>query len=225
MGNAEPKKVALQHVGECLWRHTQSGKYYAIVRTAGKQIKKSLRTTDNALAKRRLADFRKKTQRVQSGDKSLRFQELASLWLASVKPNQATATFDASSDRVTQLNHFFGTSEARSITRRDIDDWKARRCSMKSRLGRPISSRTYNYELQTLNQIFRYGTHTIQCLIDNPAEGQKRRRLDTKERLAPTREEFNKLVAELRAQPKASYPGGAYKRRSKNETVSGAVEK
>ncbi len=57
--------------GECLWRH-QSGKYYAIVRVAGKQIKRSLKTDDLALAKRRLRDFRRKVERVGTGGKAER---------------------------------------------------------------------------------------------------------------------------------------------------------
>jgi hypothetical protein len=53
------KKADLTRVGECLWRH-RSLKYYAIVRVRGKQIKRSLKTKDVALAKRNLRQFREK---------------------------------------------------------------------------------------------------------------------------------------------------------------------
>jgi hypothetical protein len=46
----------LKRVGECLYRNG-NGKYYALVKVAGKQIKRSLRTGDEKLAKRRLVEF------------------------------------------------------------------------------------------------------------------------------------------------------------------------
>ena len=66
------KEPDLTRVGECLWRH-QSLKYYAIVRVGGKQIKRSLKTKDLALAKRNLRKFREKVERVGGQGKSMRF--------------------------------------------------------------------------------------------------------------------------------------------------------
>jgi hypothetical protein len=51
----------MQRVGECLYRSQTSKIYYAIIKRGGKQIKRSLKTTDQALAKRRLAELTKKT--------------------------------------------------------------------------------------------------------------------------------------------------------------------
>ena len=48
---------AFQKVGECLYRYS-NGVYYARIRVEGKEIKRSLETTDPALARRKLADFR-----------------------------------------------------------------------------------------------------------------------------------------------------------------------
>ena len=46
---------AFQKVGECLYRYSSNGVYYARIKTHGKEIRRSLGTTDRALANRRLA--------------------------------------------------------------------------------------------------------------------------------------------------------------------------
>jgi hypothetical protein len=72
---------ALKRVGECLYRH-HTRTYYALVKVAGKQIKRSLRTADVSLAKRRLSDFRNSATRLGF------YQRLAAqrnpVWLALV---------------------------------------------------------------------------------------------------------------------------------------------
>ena len=52
-------------VAECLYRH-HAGKYYALVKVSGKQIRRSLKTKDLALAKRRLTKFRGEATRLNS---------------------------------------------------------------------------------------------------------------------------------------------------------------
>ena len=44
---------ALKRVGHCLYRSDKTRGYYAILRRGGKQFKRSLKTNDAALAKRR----------------------------------------------------------------------------------------------------------------------------------------------------------------------------
>jgi len=50
-----PKKSAFQKVGECLYRYSSNGVYYARFESGGKEIRRSLRTTDRASAQRALA--------------------------------------------------------------------------------------------------------------------------------------------------------------------------
>jgi hypothetical protein len=62
-----PKKYAkasLLKVGENLYRNESSGTYYALVKRSGKQTKRSLKTKDLALAKRRLREFAEKVDRI-----------------------------------------------------------------------------------------------------------------------------------------------------------------
>ena len=83
MSREQPR--GLKHFGECLYRH-HAGTYYALVKVGGKQIKRSLKTSDLALAKRRVSDFRNSASRLTGTEKQLAFEGLSERWLASIKP-------------------------------------------------------------------------------------------------------------------------------------------
>lgn len=62
-----------------LYRRTVSGKYYLLVKRNGRQFRRSLKTNDFALAKRRLHAFGAKASRLTGtdADKGLLFEELS----------------------------------------------------------------------------------------------------------------------------------------------------
>jgi len=53
------KPAVFEQVGECLYRLTATGGFYARVWVRSKEIRRSLKTSDWLLAKRRLRDLRK----------------------------------------------------------------------------------------------------------------------------------------------------------------------
>jgi hypothetical protein len=55
---------AFQKVGECLYRYSSNGVYYARIRTDGKELRRSLETTDPTMARRKLADFRRERREI-----------------------------------------------------------------------------------------------------------------------------------------------------------------
>jgi len=57
MGRLQSNIGVFQKVGECLYRYSSGGVYYARIRVDGKEIKRSLETTDRAIAQRELARF------------------------------------------------------------------------------------------------------------------------------------------------------------------------
>lgn len=71
----------LRRVGENLYRHT-SGTYYALVKRAGKQFRRSLKTTDRALAARRLVELRRKVANLTTS--TALFDGVSDQWLGSV---------------------------------------------------------------------------------------------------------------------------------------------
>ena len=57
------------------------GGYYALIKVGGKQIKRSLKTDDQALAKRRLKEFREKAAGLTLDRKKVDFKTVAQRWL------------------------------------------------------------------------------------------------------------------------------------------------
>ena len=77
-------------VAECLYRiHT--GGYYALIKVGGKQIKRSLSTNDQALAKRRLKELREKATGLTLDRKKVDFKTIAQRWLALQKSDRFPA--------------------------------------------------------------------------------------------------------------------------------------
>ena len=55
----KPGALVFNKVGENLDRLESSGKYYGLLKRAGKQFRRSLTTTERKLVQRRLAELRK----------------------------------------------------------------------------------------------------------------------------------------------------------------------
>ena len=74
------KKGSFEKVGECLYRHTSNGTYYARVEKEGKEFRRSLRTNDRAVAKRKLADFQREIGRTLPGANRTTVAQLADMY-------------------------------------------------------------------------------------------------------------------------------------------------
>lgn len=61
--------------------------YFALIKVRGKQIKRSLNTSDAALARRRLAELRTKAHGLVGEKRGMTFDHLAERWLALKKPD------------------------------------------------------------------------------------------------------------------------------------------
>ena len=74
-----PSGAVFHKVAQNLYRLESSKTYYALFKRGGKQIRKSLKTTDAALARRRLVDLRDKVSRLNQtkGAGKLPFESLA----------------------------------------------------------------------------------------------------------------------------------------------------
>jgi len=92
---ASKNQQDLKRVAECLYRSQSSNIYYAIIKRGGRQIKRSLRTTDGALARRKLKELKDQAASLAtSGSGKITFAEIAEKWLTSatltMKPSSAT---------------------------------------------------------------------------------------------------------------------------------------
>ncbi len=71
-----------QRVGENLYGHVPSGNYYAFLNRGGKQFHRSPKTTDRALAQRRLSNFRDQVDNLTLiDDKSAPSTDVAKAWI------------------------------------------------------------------------------------------------------------------------------------------------
>ena len=82
--NSDPQKKSYTfvRVGENLYRVKETGGYYALVKRNRKQIRRSLKTTDKALAKRRLNVLLQKVDKLRVDPKisNITFLEYSQRW-------------------------------------------------------------------------------------------------------------------------------------------------
>lgn len=195
------KSQKLKKVAECLYRNGNKI-YSALIKVRGKQIKRSLKTDDLAIAKRRLAELRSKAERLHGKEnRSIRFEELTENWLASIKPALKPKSYDRRHVALVGLTPFFKGMPVKSIGFNEIDEWRRKR-------GAGISARSHNIELETLKILLRYACDRG-ILLDNHADKFKRRKQSKAIVKIPTRSEFQTLVQALRDAPLAVASGSA----------------
>ncbi len=184
---------AFRKVGECLYRNESSGIYYALVKRSGKQFRRSLKTKDRRLAERKLGDFRAKVGLLSTTARAsdFTFEDIAKRWLESLKPTLKPSSYRRRETSVGQLRPYLGTLNLRQVDARACEAWAAKR-------GTAVAASTYNNERDVIIAILAYAQREG-LLIDNPGNVLARRRMPKHELVIPTREQYAKLLATLRA--------------------------
>jgi len=107
-----PVNQTLERVSHCLYRSKKSKIYYAILKRAGKQIKRSLKTTDSALAKRRLSELQDKAARLTTGESGrISFADLSQRWLEVLAGSMKHSSHFRLSGVAKKLNEFLESSK------------------------------------------------------------------------------------------------------------------
>jgi len=111
-------------VGENLYRLESTGGYYALLKKHGKQIRRSLKTKDRALAKRKLSALRKKVESLDPSHESRRitFEQLAKRWLSVVQGNMKPASAKRLEVCINGLKPFFRQTTIRNLDRQQAMD-------------------------------------------------------------------------------------------------------
>src|SRR5207248_11768754 len=76
------QKSAFQKVGECLYRYSSNGVYYARFESSGKEIRRSLRTTDRTSTHRALTWLKQEREQVDPTQSKLKLAELSDRYAA-----------------------------------------------------------------------------------------------------------------------------------------------
>lgn len=182
-------------VAPCLYRNESNGKYKAIYKHAGKNVHRSLHTTNRSIADDKLRELMGKRSRLKVGGSKVLFGDLAQQYFDSVLKSKGLKK-QSIRDREVNRKALYAawpqlqTLKAGNIKRGDCEAWAARRCAQ-------ISAQRYNNELGTLKQVLAYAVREG-CNTENPAAGLRRLKITSKVPSIPSRQEVAAIVAHLR---------------------------
>ena len=186
------RKVVFHRVAENLYRLENTGGYYALVKRGDKQFRRSLKTKDRKLAERRLDEYRAQVGNLTIGDDArLSFDEIAARWKATSQQGLKESTVTRRQTCINNLSPFFTGLSIRNVQTQHCERWLTER-------GSKMAAQTLVHELDTMRLIFDYAVR-LGLMLSNPAKDIKRRKIVSNPIVIPTREQFQKLVAQIRA--------------------------
>ena len=187
-----------QKVGECLYRYSSNGVYYARFKADGKEIRCSLETTDRTQARRNLAARKEKERQTDRSQGRLTLGELCARYAKTIESSKSK-TLEHKGGVLTRIKEDWPDGslvQVGKIRPSDCDLWLAR-CARKSRKG--FSASTRNAHVQILKEVFAMALRD-RIISDSPAAHLKYIRREKPIRLTPTWEQFKAIVADVRAQ-------------------------
>jgi integrase len=174
----------------CLYRSSTSGIFYGIFTRGKRQVKKSLRTTDKELARRRLEDVRQKVARLNTKEgRTATFADFADRWVATIGGRLKPSSKLRRETAVGQIRPFFAGT-VRAINESRVKDWAARRTAA-------AAARTFNIERETLIQILDYAI-SEGIILENPGRAVRRQKQPKGKVIIPSREQFRSMVSAMR---------------------------
>jgi integrase len=183
---------AFQKVGECLYRYSSNGVYYARFESSGKEIRRSLRTTDRASAQRALAWLKQEREQVDPAQGKLTITELCDRYLATIQ-HQKPKTIERKSLIIGRIKKHWPTGRLTQITKvkpPHIDLWVSR-----YRFG-PHSR---NLHMACVKEIFEMALRDG-IISRSPAAHLRRVRPPKPIRATPSFEEFKAIIESIRSQ-------------------------
>lgn len=190
----EPKaKVgAFQKVGECLYRYSSNGVYYARIKSSGKEIRRSLETTDPALARSNLSKLRNEQSQIGRSKNRVALAELCNSFLKTIQ-HQRPKTIERKTLIVERIKSGWPTGSSIQVSKikpTDVQLWLAR-----YNFG-PVSR---NLHLACVKEILNMAV-ADGIIPFSPAASFKAMKLEKPIRKTPTFDEFQAIVTDIRAQ-------------------------
>jgi integrase len=180
-----------QKVGECLYRYS-NGVYYARIKVDGKEIKKSLRTTDRTLAKRLLTQFKQEQRQIDRSQGRITLSELCDRYLQTVQ-HQKPQTVAGKTRIIGKIERDWVTGRLTRVTAIKPSD-----CDLfLARVGGGASFR--NACIQVLREMFALAVRD-RIIAASPAQHLKYLKRETPIRKTPTFEQFQAIVESIRSQ-------------------------
>lgn len=184
---------AFQKVGECLYRYSSNGVYYARIKVGGKEIRRSLETTDRDTAKRELARLREEQKQIDRSQGKLTLRELCDRYLKTAQ-YQKPKTIEGKTLVVRRMKEDWpggAQTQISKIRPSDVELWL-------SQYAFGPSSR--NLHAACAKQVFEMAVRD-NIISSSPAAHLRSAKRATPIRKTPSFEEFKAIVSDIRAQP------------------------
>jgi integrase len=190
----EPQSAAgtFQRVGECLYRYSSNGVYYARIKSAGKEIRCSLETTDPALARRNLNKLRNDQRQIDRSKSKTTLREFCGTYLKTIR-HQKPKTIERKTCIANRIKaNWPGGADVQlvKIKPTDVQLW------LSAYQFGPVSR---NLHLACIKEILSMAV-ADSIIPYSPAANLKAVKLAKPIRKTPTFEEFKSIVADIRSQ-------------------------
>jgi integrase len=180
----------------CLYRHTLNGTYYGIKKISGKRKEHSLQTIDRKIAERKLAAWIKDLDKIDTTAEKTTLNQLLDKFVAGRNgKSDSTGATEASIVKLFKAEWQQGLDiRVSQIKPSHLDEWLAKQ------EGR-LKHSSYNRYCSLLKQLFEIAV-ADRMIIESPFLGVKTRwkRPQKPRRFVPTQEQFQTIVADIRAQ-------------------------
>ena len=186
------KNGELHRVGESLYRYSSNGVYYARIKTDGKEIRRSLRTTDRALARRNLTALKDELRQVDRSQGRVTLAELCDRYLKTIR-HQKPKTVERKTFIGARIKRDWPSGALTQITRirpSDVDLWLSRY---------HFGSASRNLFIAGIKEVFAMAVRDRAIAI-SPAAHLRYAKREKPIRLTPTFEQFKAIIADVRAQ-------------------------
>jgi integrase len=180
-----------------LYLYGRTGVYYARIKVRGRQLTRSLRTKDRSLAKRLLVQLRAEQQQLNPGTVDQSLAALCDRYRTKFV-HQAKSTRQTKELALRRILEWWPDGSYIPLGRiqpSDCDAWLATVQRHVPNFGRP----TRNGHIALLKDLFRSAVRD-RLLISSPAEHLKGVKRERPIRLTPTFEQFQAIIASVRAQ-------------------------
>jgi integrase len=197
MGTLHSNVGVFQKVGECLYRYSSNGVYYGRIRVDGKEIKRSLETTDRELAKRKLAHFKDEQRQIDRSQGKLTLSELCDRYLKTIQ-HQKPKTAERKMCIVGRIKNDWPTGKLTQIAKvkpSDVDLWLSSIAQRANRFG----SASRNLHISCVKEVFALAVRD-RIIPVSPALHLRSAKREKPIRLTPSFEQFKAIIADVRAQ-------------------------
>ena len=177
-----------------LYRYNPNGQYHARVRVGGRLYRRALGTSDYQLARRKLADFRRDLGRTDARAGKTTFGAVLDTYAGTLGGLSASSQKDKRAIIAKLKSTWLGIDALplRVIKPSDVSAWLSRHCGDKR-------ASYYNSVLTVIRNALELAVRD-RIIADSPAAHLKYRKREAPIRLTPTFEQFQQIVADIRAQ-------------------------